>query len=87
MSAYQYTIECRAGKDNANADALSRLPLPETPVSTYVPPETVFSLEKLSQTPVKAAQVKQWTERDPVLSKVKIYLIYWAGPVWLTVRN
>ena len=65
----------RAGKDNANADALSRLPLPETPVSTYVPPETVFSLEKLSQTPVKAAQVKQWTERDPVLAKVKSYLL------------
>lgn len=35
----------------------------------------LFSLEKLSQTPVKAAQVKQWTERDPVLSKVKTYLL------------
>jgi len=29
----------------------------------------------LSQTPVKAAQVRQWTERDPVLSKVKTYLL------------
>lgn len=49
--------------------------MPDTPVSTYVPPETVFSLEKLSETPVKAAQVKQWTERDPVLSKVKTFLL------------
>ena len=75
LSAYQYTIVHRAGKDNANADVLSRLPLPETPVSTYVPPETVFSLETLSETPVKAAQVKQWTERDPILSKIKTYLL------------
>ncbi|XP_034549867.1 uncharacterized protein K02A2.6-like [Notolabrus celidotus] len=75
LSAYQYTIIYKPGKDNANADALSRLPLPETPVSTYVPPETVFSLEMLSETPVKAAQIKQWTERDPVLSQVKIFLL------------
>lgn len=75
LSAYQYTIVFRAGKDNANADAFSRLPLPDTPVTTYVPPETVFSLEKLSETPVTASQVKQWTERDPVMSKVKTYLL------------
>nr|XP_023665672.1 LOW QUALITY PROTEIN: uncharacterized protein K02A2.6-like [Paramormyrops kingsleyae] len=75
LSAYQYTIEYRAGKDNGNADALSRLPLPETPAFTHVPPETVFSLEKLSETPVKASQVRLWTERDLVLSKVKTFLL------------
>ncbi|XP_024921034.1 uncharacterized protein K02A2.6-like [Cynoglossus semilaevis] len=75
LSAYQYTIVYRAGKDNANADALSRLPLPETPVTTCVPPETIFLLEKLSETPVTAVQIKQWTERDPVMAKVKTYLL------------
>ena len=47
MSAYQYSIVYRAGKDNANADALSRLPLPETPVSTYVPLETAFFIREV----------------------------------------
>ncbi|XP_042372461.1 uncharacterized protein K02A2.6-like [Plectropomus leopardus] len=75
LSAYQYTIEYRAGKDNANADALSRLPLPDTPAVTHVPPETVFTLERLAETPVKASCIKQWTERDPVLSQVKTFLL------------
>ena len=75
LSAYQYSIVFRAGKDNANADALSRLPLPDTPVTTYVPPETVFSIERLAETPIRASQIRQWTERDPVLSRVKRFLL------------
>ena len=31
LSAYQYTIKHRAGTRMANADALSRLPIPQTP--------------------------------------------------------
>ncbi|XP_056118298.1 uncharacterized protein K02A2.6-like [Rhinichthys klamathensis goyatoka] len=75
LSAYQYRIVYRAGKENANADALSRLPLPDTPVSTPLPPETVFLLEKLSDSPVSAKQIKAWTERDKVLSKVKRFVL------------
>ncbi len=71
LSAYQY----RAGKKNANADALSRLPLPDTPASTPLPPETVFLLGKLNDSPVSAKQIKIWTERDKVLSKVKRFVL------------
>lgn len=53
--AYQYTIVYRAGKNNSNADAVSRLPLPDAPASSYV-----FSLQRLAETPVKATHTRQW---------------------------
>ncbi len=75
LSAYQYSIVYRAGKENANVDALSRLPLPETSAVSYVPPGTVFSMDRLAETPIRASQIRQWTERDPVLSQVKTFLL------------
>lgn len=65
-------------KDNVNTDALSRLSLLDTTATSYVPPDVVFSLEWLAETPIKANQIKQWTERDPVLSKIKTILL--QGP-------
>jgi len=77
LSGYNYTIMFRKGTEQAHADALSRLPLPHQPDSVPVPSETVFLMEHLSFTPVSAAQIKVWTNQDPVLSKVKHSL--WAG--------
>ena len=70
MSAYQYTIECKAGKQNANADSLSRLPLPDIPVEVPVPEETVFLMDTL-QDPVSVAQIRRWTDKDPILVEVR----------------
>lgn len=75
LSAYQYHIVYRAGSENGNADAFSRLPLPETPRYTGFPPETVFLLDRLANSPVTAKQIKTWTERDPVLSQVKRWVM------------
>ncbi len=75
LSTYQFHRVYQAGKENANADALSRLPIPDTPSSTPLPPETVFQLERLSDSPVSAKQIKMCTERDKVLSKVKRYVL------------
>lgn len=47
LLAYQYHIVYRAGSENANADAFSRLPLHDTPSHTGFPPETVFLLDRL----------------------------------------
>ena len=71
LSAYQYRIVYKAGSENGNADAFSRLPLPETPSQTVLPPETVFLMDRLSESPVTAKQIRLWTARDPVLSQVR----------------
>lgn len=75
LSAYQYKIVYRAGSENANADAFSRLPLADTPSDPSLPPETVFLLDRLSQSPVTVKQIQMWTDRDPVLAQVKRWVM------------
>ena len=71
LSAYNYQIQYKPGKDNSNADALSRLPLPESPTSVPLPGETIFLMDTLETLPVNATQIRTWTSKDPVLSRVK----------------
>ena len=68
LSAYDYKIVYRPGTEMTNADLLSRLPLPEAPVSVPLPGETVLLMETLHTSPISAVQLKNWTARDPVLS-------------------
>ena len=75
LGAYQYKIQFRAGKDNANADMLSRLPLQECPSRETLPGETVLLMETLQVSPVNFEHIRKWTEADGVLSKVKELLI------------
>ena len=56
---------------HGNADGLSRLPLPESVNKIPTPGETILMLENLQTTPVNIKHVRQWTDRDPVLSKVR----------------
>ena len=71
LGAYDYTIQYKPGTQHANADLLSRLPLPESPDKIPQPGETILLMENLQLSPVTAKQVKLWTERDPVLAKVR----------------
>ena len=73
LSSYTYSIKYKSGKSQGNADALSRLPLPEFPATTPVPAETIASIEQLSSVPLTAGKVKQQTDHDPILCKVKRY--------------
>ena len=59
LSAYQYKIAHKPGKDNANADVLSRLLLPEYPMEVTLPGETVMLLEALQSSPVNAKQIAE----------------------------
>ena len=82
LSAYSYSIEYKAGRSNGNADALSRLPLPDIPAEIPMPADTIFLLEHLNNTPVTANMIKRWSNQDPVLAKVKnLVLQGWPASV------
>ena len=70
LSMYEYTLQFKRTEDHANADALSRLPLPEHPDSVPLPVETIFLMECLNSSPITAAQIRAWTKRDPLLARV-----------------
>ena len=53
LSGYQYKLRYRPGTTNANADALSRLPLSVKPELTEDPSESVLSLHILEMTPAR----------------------------------
>ena len=70
LSAYEYKITFRKTQEHLNADALSRLPLPQTQTESKTPPELVLLMDHLDESPVTARHIQVWTRRDPVLSKV-----------------
>ena len=59
---------------HGNADALSRLPLPEEPGKTTAEPELILLAEYLDEPPVTAADIRTWTSRDSKLSRVLQYV-------------
>ena len=74
LAAYEYTLLWRPTQQHENADAMSRLPLPEKPLETPLPAELVLLMEHLEESPVTATQIRMWTRRDPLLSRVSCYL-------------
>ena len=82
LSAYEYDLVYRPGKENGNADALSRLPLKDQLSSTPIPQEVVNLVDHLNQSPVDAVKIRQWTLRDPGLAQVlKFTLQGWPAQV------
>ena len=63
----------KEGRTIEISDALSRLHLPSYPSEVPVPGEVIQMLERLENTPLDTAQIKQWTRTDPVLSQVLLY--------------
>ena len=74
LSAYEYTIRFRNTHAHSSADALSRLPLPETQKESKTPPELVLLMDHLEDSPVTACHIVVWTRRDPVLSQILNYV-------------
>ena len=61
------------GQKTGNADALSRLPLDEHCPDTAEPSEIVLMVEALDNcgSSISAADIKTWTDRDTILSRVR----------------
>ena len=85
LSAYNYTISYKPGSQHGNADLLSRLPLPGSPKEVPLPGETIQLLDNLQVSPISPAQIRNWTARDPVLSKVSEMLL--SGGAWSDVAD
>ena len=75
LSSYEYTLRFRNTSAHANADALSRLPLPEEPATVAREPELVMLAEHLADSPVTANDIRRWTQRDKILSRVLQYVL------------
>ena len=75
LGAYNYSICYKPGSSHNNADMLSRLPLPVSPQDIPLPGETILLLEQLQSSPITAAQIRKWTNQDPVLSRVRNYVL------------
>ena len=77
MATYEYTIRFRKTQKHGNADAISRLPLLEVPSEKHDPPELVFLMDHLAESPVTAQHIRTWTRRDPILAPVLQFV--WQG--------
>ena len=75
LAMYEYHLMHRKGIEHANADALSRLPLPivcETPQ----PPETVLLMEQMQDSPVTVDHIRLMTRHDTTLSQILKFVRY-----------
>ena len=74
LSAYNYKVQYVPGREHANADVFSRLPLPVQPNEVPLPQELVFLMESLEVSPITVKQIKALTDQDPVLATVRRFV-------------
>ncbi|KAK4321215.1 hypothetical protein Pmani_007945 [Petrolisthes manimaculis] len=80
LSAYDYNIQYKKGKDNSNADALSRLPLPDLPRRVHTPEELNLVIRMLNSSQVVSDDaIRRETRREPILSQV-LQWVRWGWP-------
>lgn len=74
LNAYECNLVYKPGKHHTNADALSRLPVPEAaPEKEMI--ERVLMMYVLDDTLVDTTQIKRWTAKDVTLSQIHEYTL------------
>ncbi|XP_055721195.1 uncharacterized protein K02A2.6-like [Salvelinus fontinalis] len=74
LRAYEYRIIYKPGRYHGNADALSRLPVPEI-ISQEEENDQVLMIDVLDDAQVNTAQIRQWTSKDVTLSQVHAFIL------------
>lgn len=69
LAAYDYDLKYRAGKLHQNADALSRVPLPDRIEEPHAPGD-ILMFAALPSSPLTAALVARLTLEDAILSEL-----------------
>ncbi|XP_013763339.1 uncharacterized protein LOC102215153 [Pundamilia nyererei] len=75
LRAYEYVIKYREGKNNSNADGLSRLPLPENLPKEVAAEDQVLMVDQDHEGVMTSEQLQRWTTKDPILSRVREYAL------------
>lgn len=73
LRAYEYKIIYKPGQEHANADALSRLPLPQ--IEEEDVEDQVLMLDVLEDPPITTKQLRQWIAKDETLSQVLVWCL------------
>ncbi|XP_064469840.1 uncharacterized protein K02A2.6-like [Ornithodoros turicata] len=71
LSAYNYQIDYKRGRQNGNADALSRLPKGTVTEEELANPEAVCSIQVLEEGSLSAKQLADLTNQDATLSALR----------------
>ena len=71
---YQYHLQYKCGESCGNADGLSRLPIPNPESVVPIPEEFVLAVRLLNEPSVSASMIARWTDKDPILSKVRRFV-------------
>ena len=82
LGAFSYDINFRGTLQHANCDGLSRLPLPDSSIETPDEAE-LYQTTVVEALPVKEKDLRLYTRRDPVLSRV----LKLAESGWSTNEN
>ena len=68
LSAYDYTLKYKAGRENSNADFFSRYPSEDE--NEYSKVNNNVYITELVTSPVKAAEISSFSQRDHIITRV-----------------